>query len=167
MNLYLLRHGIAVEPGTAGCELDADRPLTAKGERKLHLVADAMEHLEVTFDLILSSPYRRARATAEIVAGVLGLKKALEFTPLLEPGGSSRELIANLKSTRPAPENVLLVGHEPYLSSLVSLLISGETGVPVTMKKGGLCKLSIDSLTHGRCAVLEWLLTQRQLLLMA
>ena len=167
MNLYLLRHGIAVEPGTAGFELDADRPLTTKGERKLHLVADAMERLELTFDLILSSPYRRSRATAEIVAGVLDLKKTLEFTSSLEPGGSSRELIANLKATRPAPANVLLVGHEPYLSSLISLLISGETGVPVTMKKGGLCKLSVDSLSHGRCAILEWLLTQRQLVIMA
>src|SRR5712675_3745176 len=100
MNLYLLRHGIAVDPGTAGFELDADRPLTAKGERKLHLVADAMERLGLTFDLILSSPYRRASATAEIIAGVLDLKKTIEFTPVLEPGGSSRELIANLKSTR-------------------------------------------------------------------
>jgi phosphohistidine phosphatase len=167
MNLYLLRHGIAVEPGTAGFELDADRPLTTKGERKLHLVADAMERLELTLDLILSSPYQRARATAEIVAGVLELKKTLEFTTSLEPGGSSRELIASLKATRPAPESVLLVGHEPYLSSLISLLISGGTGVPVTMKKGGLCKLSVDSLSHGRCAVLEWLLTQRQLVIMA
>ena len=68
MNLYILRHGIAVEHGAPGYAKDADRPLTPEGERKLGQIAEAMKALELTFDLILSSPYLRARQTAEIVA---------------------------------------------------------------------------------------------------
>jgi len=167
MNLYILRHGLAVEQGTAGYANDADRPLTPKGERKLCLIAEAMEELELSFDLILSSPYKRAGQTAEIVADVLKVSKKVELTPTLEPGGSSKELIEMVKSIKPAPEEVMLVGHEPYLSSLISLLVAGDTSVQVEMKKGGLCKLSVDSLKHGRCARLEWLLTPRQMRLMA
>ena len=38
------------------------------------------------------------------------------------------------------------MGHEPYLSGLISLLVSGKAGFAVVMKKGGLCKLSTESL---------------------
>ena len=165
MNLFLLRHGLAVERGTAGYERDADRPLTSKGERRLERIADAMAAMELTFDLILSSPYTRARQTAEIVAGSLGLKKQLEFSETLEPGGDPKALLAELNKHE--AKNVLLVGHEPYLSALISALTSGNTGVAIDFKKGGLCKLEVESPRHGRCATLAWLLTPRQMGLMA
>ncbi len=166
MNLFLLRHGIAVEPDTPGYEKDADRPLTPEGERKLGQIAEAMEALELSFDLILSSPYVRARQTAEIVATALKARKALELSDSLTPGGSAKKLVELLNRLQPSPESVLLVGHEPHLSGLISLLVSGDTASAVVMKKGGLCKLSTDSLKHGRCAALEWLLTPRQMALM-
>ena len=68
MNIFILRHGIAVEQGTKGFERDADRPLTAKGKRQLRKSAAAMGRMKLRFDLILSSPYERAKRTAEIVA---------------------------------------------------------------------------------------------------
>jgi phosphohistidine phosphatase len=64
------------------------------------------------------------------------------------------------------PANVLLVGHEPGLSQLISLLVAGEAGVSILLKKGSLCKLSVESLKPGRCATLEWLLTPKQMALM-
>jgi phosphohistidine phosphatase len=167
MNLYILRHGIAVEPGTRGYEKDADRPLTPEGERKLRQIAEAMEALELSFDLILSSPYLRARQTAEIVAETLKARKRLELSDCLTPGGSSKKLIDLLTRLQPSPDAVLLVGHEPYLSGLISLLVAGDTTSAVVMKKGGLCKLSTESLKHGRCAALEWLLTPKQMVLMS
>ena len=167
MNLYILRHGLAVEPGTPGYALDADRPLTPKGERKLWQIAEAMAALELSFDIILSSPYLRARQTAEIVAEAFKARKKLEFSDSLAPGGSPKKLMEFLDRLKPAPESVMLVGHEPYLSGLVSLLVSGDASFPVVMKKGGLCKLVIESLESGRCAELEWLLTPKQLALMA
>jgi phosphohistidine phosphatase len=167
MDLYILRHGIAVEPGTPGYEKDADRPLTPEGERKLRQIAEAIQALELSFDLILSSPYLRARQTAEIVAATLGARKRLELSAALTPSGSIKKLVELLKRREPSPESVLLVGHEPYLSELISLLLSGKESFAVVMKKGGLCKLTTESLKPGRCATLQWLLTPKQMALMA
>ena len=167
MNIYILRHGIAVDPAAHGFAKDADRPLTTEGERKLWQITEAMEALDLTFDLILSSPYLRARQTAEIVAEGLKARKRLELSDSLTPGGSTKKLVEYLNRLQPPPENVLLVGHEPYLSGLISLLVSGEATLAVVMKKGGVCKLSTGSLKHGRCAALEWLLTPKQMALMA
>ena len=168
MNLFILRHGIAVEPGTPGFENDSERPLIPKGERRLRKAAAAMKELDLSFDLILSSPFTRARQTAEIVAGELKLQKWLKFTDALIPGGNSQALIQELIELKPVPENVLLVGHEPDLSRLISLLASGgEDTAAVEMKKGGLCKMKAPELRHGRCAQLAWLLTPAQMELMA
>lgn len=167
MNLYLLRHGIATDPDVPGFAKDADRPLTSEGRRKLRQIADAMEALGLSFELILSSPYRRARQTAEIVSEALEGGKKLELSDTLTPGGSPRKLIELLNHLQPSPESVLLVGHEPVMSSLISWLVSGDASFAVVMKKGGLCKLSTESLKHGRCAALEWLLTAKQMALMS
>jgi phosphohistidine phosphatase len=167
MNLYVLRHGIAVEPGTPGFERDSDRPLTPEGKRRLRQIAAAMKKMDLRFDLILSSPFVRAKQTAEIVAEELKLKKQLKFSDELAPGGSSKALIQKLNGWEPAPENVLLVGHEPCLSRLVSLLVSGGADAAIEMKKGGLCKLEAAELRHGQCARLAWLLTPAQMELMA
>ena len=59
--------------------MDAERPLTPKGERQLRRIAKAMQALELSFDAILSVPYTRARDTARIVARQLRRLKALEF----------------------------------------------------------------------------------------
>lgn len=163
MNLYLLRHGVAVARGSPGYAKDADRPLASKGERKVRRIAKAMQSLDLGFHLILSSPYCRARETAEIVARAMGLRKRLEYTESLTPEGTAKELIAFLSGHREKAENVLLVGHEPYMSELISLLLAGDSGFSMTLKKGGLCKLRLGALRHGRCACLEWLLTPRQM----
>jgi phosphohistidine phosphatase len=166
MNLYILRHGIAVEHGAPGYAKDADRPLTPEGERKLGEIAKAMQALDLAFDLILSSPYVRARQTAEIIAEAFKARKKLEFSNSLACGGDTKQLVDHLRRHQPPPENVLLVGHEPYLSGLVSLLVAGTVNCCVVLKKGGLCKLSTESLKHGRCAALAWLLTPKQMALM-
>src|ERR1035437_7078885 len=113
MNLYILRHGIAVEPGTAGYEKDADRTLTPEGERKLGQIAESMKALELSFDLILSSPYLRARQTAEIVASAFRADQKLVLAEELTPGASAKGLIHRINSLNPTPENLLLLGHEP------------------------------------------------------
>ena len=166
MDLYLLRHAIAVERDAPGIRNDFERPLTPDGEQKLRRITKALRNLQLSFDLILSSPYLRARETAEMVAAALSLRKKLELRDSLGVDGNARELIVELKALAPAPESLLLVGHEPYLSTLISLL-AGAGGRPcVMLKKAGLCKLAADSLKVGRCARIEWLLTPRQMLLM-
>jgi phosphohistidine phosphatase len=167
MNLYLLRHGIAVEPGTAGYESDSARPLTAKGKDRLRAAARAMKQLDLSFDRILSSPYLRAKQTAGIIAKDLKQRKKLAFSDDLAPGGNPQLLIKELNQLRPEPESVLLVGHEPYLGKLIALLAAGNTSLEIDFKKGGVCKLEAESLWYGRCAKLVWLLTPRQMEMMA
>ena len=167
MNIFILRHGIAVERGTKGFEKDSDRPLTDKGKRQLRKSAEGMKKMKLHFDLILSSPYERAKRTAEIVAGALKLKKRPKFSDLLVSEGNAEELVRQLAALKPAPEDVLLVGHEPYLSGLISRLTSGGEGVAMDFKKGGLCKLEAEKLRPGKCAHLAWLLTPKQMKAMA
>ncbi len=166
MNIFILRHGIAVERGTSGFEDDSKRPLTPKGKRSLRKIAAAMKKMDLRFDLILSSPHERAKRTAEIVSENLKLKKRLRFSDALKPDGDAKILIRQLNEFKPAPENILLAGHEPYLSRLISLLISGDENVAMDFKKGGLCKLEIEKLRAGQCAQLAWLLTPKQMKLM-
>ena len=109
----------------------------------------------------------RAQQTAGVIAEHLKCRKAVELSETLAPGGSTRKLLELLEQTAPPAENVLLVGHEPFLSELVSLLAFGEKTSAVVLKKGGLCKLSVTTLRHGRCASIEWLLTSKLLQLIS
>ena len=59
-----------------------------------------------------------------------------------------------------------MVGHEPDFSELISLLVTGQTGASVALKKGGLAKLEIEKIRDGKCATLAWLLTPTQMKLM-
>lgn len=161
MNLYLLRHGIAAERGAGADEKDEDRPLTAKGRRKLRRAAAAMRAMDLSFDVILSSPLVRARQTAELVANAMRSRQKLELTELLAPGASAAGLVRRLKQLQ--PQSVLLVGHEPDLSALASRLLTGGGGLAMTFKKGGLCRLSAERLRAGRCASLDWLVTPAQM----
>ena len=166
MELYILRHAIAVPRETEGFRRDSDRPLTAAGSRKLRRVVRGMKVLGLSFDLILTSPYLRALQTAEIVANEMGAEKKLEQTSHLAPDGDPRALIHLVASRCTARESVLVVGHEPYLSELISVLVSGSTRPAINMKKAGLCKLIAEELRFGRCASLEWLLAPAQMVRM-
>jgi phosphohistidine phosphatase len=164
MELYLLRHAIAVLRGTAGYADDSMRPLTREGARKMRRIAEGMRALGLEFDVILSSPFTRARETAELVAKAFSAEEILFFEDSLAVAGDHRTLVDRLKKKYGSCKRVLLVGHEPSMSEFISMLIAGDTGLSITLKKGGLCKLTIDSLRYGRCATLEWLLSPRHLI---
>jgi phosphohistidine phosphatase len=164
MNIYVLRHGLAAKGLAAGPRADRLRPLTPKGRKKMARIAAVMKEMDLAFDLILSSPCVRARQTAEIVAEAFRARKRLEFVEALAGQASPQELLEKLLRQHLLPENLLLVGHEPQLSGLISLLLAGTTQLNLELRKGGLCKLSIPVLKSGRRATLEWLLTPRQML---
>jgi len=163
MNLYFLRHGVAMERDPESFPDDSLRPLTLKGEDRVRIVCSAVQALELSFDAILSSPYLRCRQTAEIVVSELGLRRVLEFRDELTPAGDPKTLIRAINRLRPVPQDVLIIGHEPYLSELLSMLISGQPDAAIDLKKNGLAKVEIDKRPRfGRCAALTWLLTPRQ-----
>jgi phosphohistidine phosphatase len=162
MNLYLLRHAIAAERDPYKYPDDALRPLTATGSKKMIRIADALYKMGLQVDLILSSPFLRARQTAEIARKRLHLRKdRLLLIDALAPSGDPGQLIKEIQN-KFMVDRLLLVGHEPDLSNLISLLLSGDTSIPVTMKKAGICCLSIAQLVAGKCAGLEWLINPGQ-----
>jgi len=167
MNLYLMRHGLAVERGTAGYDSDRARPLTSKGKRKVRCAAAALLKLNVSFDAILSSPLVRARETADLLRDEMKFREKIQLTEHLSPGANAKSLVTLLQRLPGSPQDILLVGHEPDLSLLAAFLLEGGDGVTLVFKKSGLAKLAAEDLRPGRCAALEWLLTPRLIEMMA
>ena len=160
MQLYLLRHAIAVERGTPGYENDAERPLTPKGRRKLEKIVEALQDSGLVLDQVISSPYLRARETAHVVAKAYKLKVAL--CEHLAPGMDHYGLKQELAETYPQAVNLMLVGHEPDLSELTCSLIGAPSYALAGLKKGGLACLNLPS--WESLASLEYLVTPKTLL---
>jgi len=159
--VYLMRHGIAVDPapGTS----DADRALTAEGVRKTARVAAGLRQVGVKPDLVLSSPLRRAEETAHLVADELAVKAAVELYPPLAGGCPARDVIKGLRPYRAARE-VLLVGHQPDLGALASYLLTGsENLAPLPFKKAGVAAIVVGGLPPRAAGMLDWFLTPGQL----
>jgi len=162
--LLILRHGIAVIRGNASYPLDSDRPLTAKGVKRMRRIAKGMRRMKVGFDLLLTSPYRRALETAFIVGREYGAGESIQTSQALRPEVLPEEVIRSLQEKYSPCRRLLLVGHEPQLSALISTLTSGSASARPLLKKGGLCRLEVEKLQMGKCATLLWLLTPRQLI---
>jgi len=132
----------------------------------MHKAANGLVTLSLSFDRILTSPLERARQTAKIVAQTLQLDNQIAEIEQLCPDQSVKDLISGLVAYSGA-KKILLVGHEPLLSSTVSYLLSGKAGAEIQLKKGGLCCLEVDGIPPQKSAVLHWSLTPKQLRLLA
>ncbi len=145
MQLYFLRHGEADWPGWT--KPDDERPLTDSGKKEVRRVAKFLSRLKVKLDSIVTSPLPRALQTAEIAAEQL--KTKLGQDEALEPGFGITELRTVLERHR--SKVLLLVGHEPDFSSVISAL----TGASLKLSKAGVALVDIDRDTEkGR---LLWL----------
>lgn len=161
MILYILRHAIAKDRAR-WTKADADRPLTAEGIRKFKKCTRGLKELGITFDVILSSPYRRAYDTATLVAKAYKCAEP-RILKSLASDGDPQALIRYLTQNHRSWERLLIVGHEPYLSRLIGTLIAGDARAGIELKKGGLCSLESDALSYGKSATCRFLLTPRQL----
>jgi len=158
MNLYIVRHAIAADRGTPGYEDDSQRPLTDNGRKKMKKISRSLDRLGLQLDVILTSPYVRARDTAKILADRFSMTEKIYFSENLIPPGNFEALVFEIHEKYDLA-NVALVGHEPMLSSLISWLTTGETEARIMLKKGGVAFLSSDSLFQDGRATLQWLLT--------
>jgi phosphohistidine phosphatase len=132
MKLYVMRHGPAEESAASGH--DGDRALTASGRERVRSVAKRLVDEEEAPLLIVSSPLVRSVQTAEIVAAATKLTErggVVETRRELSPGGDATELVKSLFAQK--KKRVMVVGHEPDLSALITRLV-GEP-VPVPMDK--------------------------------
>jgi phosphohistidine phosphatase len=145
MQLYFLRHGEADWPDWT--KPDDERPLTDFGKKELRQVAKFLNRLKVKPDLIVTSPLPRALQTAEVAAEQLKTKLCQDEA--LEPGFGISELGTVLKRHR--AKVLMLVGHEPDFSSVISAL----TGASLKFSKAGVALVDVDPETEkGR---LLWL----------
>jgi phosphohistidine phosphatase len=161
MDLYLLRHAKAYKRSPK-FRPDSIRPLTPDGETQIRQAASGIKRLDGDFDLILSSPYVRAAKTAQIFYSVVKTGK-LQLTEAMVPDADPSAIIEEINENYPRDKSIVVVGHEPHMSKLLSILLSGRPDMSIDFKKSGFCKLTVNNLRAGKCACLKWLLTPRQL----
>lgn len=157
MQIYLLRHGIA-EDAPAG-KADADRALTPEGIKRLREILKRARTASVAPSLIVTSPYVRARQTAELAAEILGYGEALSPSTKLTPMASPVDTWAELRALRGEP-SVLLVGHEPHMSSFAAFLL-GTPELRVDFKKGAMVRIDLPETGVMPRGVLKWMMAPK------
>ena len=152
MQIYLARHGIAESGG--GRTRDADRALTAAGMADLRLLFTAAKRWGVSPSMIVSSPYLRARQTAEIAASALGYSGSIEENAAFVPNTDTAAAWDEIRDYRDEG-SLLIASHEP----LVGLLIGYLTGAPslgVEVERGALACIAVESFGPQPRGVLRW-----------
>lgn len=157
MTLYMVRHGIAEDRHPTGA--DPDRRLTKRGAEKTALVARALKRMNVDADLIISSPYVRARQTAEILAEMLGYTDDIVDDRRLTPSGDYDGISAIVNEYLDA-ESILVTGHEPSMGTMISGLCAGG-GLLIDVKKASVTAIEIMRLRPHALGALKWMLTPR------
>jgi phosphohistidine phosphatase len=148
MDLYVVRHGVAEEPTPGGH--DADRELTPDGVRKVKRAVRGMRALDLRFGRVLTSPWRRALHTAELLGSLVDEAKPLQTELLCQTPRA--ELLAHIsEATAGSQRGTAVVGHEPWLGELVAWLAFGDArfGEALDLKKAGLVWLSGSAVPGG------------------
>ena len=155
--LYLIRHGVAAERGENFPD-DTKRPLTNEGVQKLRKEAKALVALDITFDVVLTSPLVRTRQTAEVVAAAFRNAPPIANMASLAPGSPHNAIIEEL-SKHHRRHRIAMVGHEPGLGELAGRLIGVRR--PLEFKKGAICRIDVAALPPTGPGQLRWFLTPR------
>src|SRR4029077_8239853 len=159
MQLYIVRHGIAVDREDPKCPPDPERYLTEEGVEKTKQVAKGVAALAASADLLLSSPYVRATQTAEIFAAALDYaKQKIRRTDLLLPGADPsllfRELVKDKQSS-----SVFLFGHAPQLDDIIATAVGSKRHI-TSLKKAGVALVELKRISPP-IALLTWLATPK------
>ncbi|MGF1485828.1 MAG: phosphohistidine phosphatase SixA [Prochloraceae cyanobacterium] len=149
MELYLIRHGIAVERDLE--TNDAKRPLSDLGRKKTLKVARRLVEIGLNFEIILTSPLLRATQTAEILQQA-GLSAKVEIFPPLAPGKDIQGWIdwylQPRYNKREKDNSIALVGHQPDLGNWTELLVTGRIQGKLILKKAGTIGVRISKLEN-------------------
>lgn len=160
--VVLVRHAQAGDPERFRRETgrpDRERPLTGEGRKRNEVASGGLRRLLGSLDHLLSSPYTRARQTAQGIADAF--QRPLEAPEALEPPWRPAELSEWLESRVATGETAVLVGHEPDLSTVLGYWLCGRgAGVPVPMEKGAACALRIRGHLAPGEVELVWKLPQ-------
>jgi len=172
MNLYLMRHADAGVP-RGNPLLDAKRSLVKEGKQQCMLMAGVLAALNAQIDVIVSSPLKRARQSAQFVGTEIGFESPILTSPALAPDGdyaAFQQLIAKHANR----EGVLVVGHNPNLHQYIAKLIAGNGngtnghgrspapapapgGGSIRLRKGAIARIDMSR----RPPQLQWLIDPR------
>ena len=141
MDIWLLRHAAA--EGRAASGRDADRALTPEGLVRAEAVARGLARLEPTISRVLSSPYLRARQTAEAAARALGIAEVAR-SRALEPEADPEEILREVSG---GAGDALLVGHQPHLGALLGRLVAGRAEIP--LQKASVARITLTGRWSG------------------
>jgi phosphohistidine phosphatase len=149
MNLFVLRHASAgvARPNPL---LDVKRPLDKEGKTHCLRLAHLLNAMKVNFDIVISSPLKRAMQTAQMVATETGYEQRIQIANALLPEATFSQFQRLLRDSA-AFENVLVVGHNPNITSFLGQLIVGPAAADDTpgnarirLRKGSLARLTIQ-----------------------
>ena len=150
MRLFLVRHAHAVDASE-----DPARPLSGRGRREVGQLAGFLRASgSLAPDEFWHSPLARARETAQLLADGLGSRSPLKEAPGLEPDEDPAAIALRLASEH---RTVALVGHEPQLSTLATLLVRGTPWPPAfVMQKCSVLALERNGEGRGASWVARW-----------
>jgi phosphohistidine phosphatase len=152
MDIYFLRHANAGQPKLNPAK-DEKRPLDKVGIEQAHDVGRALASLDVTMDVILSSPLRRATQTASVVANEIGYEDKVVLDSALRPG-ATYEQFQELLARHSRKEAIMVVGHNPNLTEFLNKLLSGSGAMrALELKKGAIARVEKEG---RKAAVLLW-----------
>lgn len=157
MEILLLRHGIAADPRPG--QPDAERALTGEGKQKLRALLRRLHKAGVRPALILTSPFVRARQTAEIAREMLAPEAMIVPARALAPGSAPQEAWDEIRLYANQP-SVLCSSHEPLCGQLAAFLL-GAPELAVDFKKGALMRIDVDSASPRPRGTLRWLVSPR------
>ena len=161
MEVFLVRHAIAHERNSKRWPNDALRPLTSAGIRKFRIAARGLAHLLPRGVVVLSSPYVRARETADILVNAMHRAKLVECAELAASESATRtfDLLRARKE-----KAVVLVGHEPNCSVFLSAALGGgHARLEIEFKKGGAACIGFEKKIAPGQATLRWMMPPRVL----
>jgi phosphohistidine phosphatase len=160
MELFILRHGEAGQRSTHAS--DRIRPLTSAGKVEILEIAKALKIIGLKFDLVVTSPLKRAYDTAMIVSDIFKIGNRVQVWNELAPEGQRTEVYRKISQVR-EEYAVLIVGHQHLLGEIVNDMIHKGKSSPcnLLLKKGGLVRLRLLSKSNIPRGELRWLLSPR------
>lgn len=156
MLLYLLRHASAGKT-MLNAKKDERRPLDEDGILQSRYVGRLLANLDVQVDQIISSPLKRARQTASLVANELAFEAAVQIDDALRPEAEFEQFQTMLARYNKY-DAIMVVGHNPSFTEFLSKSVSAGSGAAqIEFKKGAVARVELS----GRAGTLQWLVTPK------
>lgn len=144
MQIYIIRHGKALDYRDPQATSDEIRWLVEKGQEDVATMARLLARLGVRPDLVMSSPLVRARQTAEIIADELQVAGGVTLSDDLAPGGSPAGVLDAIVGHGPV-QHVVVAGHMPGVSQLAGYLIHGDPASGFAFQTAAIARVELPA----------------------